>query len=70
MGWFGFGSGSDKPNPVNRLDRQKCWDSRDAYFACLDDAGVLEAGKEGNACTSQNAKYKENCAKSWVRKCK
>jgi len=65
MGWFGFGS-SEKPSAVNRDDRQRCWESRDSYFACLDAAGVLEAGKEGKACSSQVEKYEANCAKSWV----
>jgi cytochrome c oxidase assembly factor 6 len=53
--------------PVTREGRQRCWDSRDAYFACLDAAGFLSPGKEGKACGSENEKYQENCAKSWVR---
>jgi cytochrome c oxidase assembly factor 6 len=66
MGWFS----SSKPEPataISREKRQECWESRDAYFACLDKAGVLKAGEEGKACTTQNAAYEKNCARSWVR---
>jgi len=67
MGWF---SSSDKktetPDPVSRQDRQKCWDSRDAYFACLDAAGIVKSGDEGTACADTKARFEKNCAKSWV----
>lgn len=53
---------------TTRQDRKNCWDSRDAYFACLDSVGVLYAGKEGDACTAENTAYHQHCAKSWVRK--
>lgn len=69
MGLFGLFSSKPEaaPDAASRQDRQKCWESRDAYFACLDSAGVLIAGEEGNKCASQNARYEENCARSWVR---
>lgn len=66
MLWFS----SSKPEPptaASREDRQKCWESRDAYFACLDAAGVVKAGEENNACSTQATHYEQNCAKSWVR---
>ncbi|KAH8094531.1 cytochrome oxidase c subunit VIb-domain-containing protein [Cristinia sonorae] len=65
MGWFS----SDKkpePEPLLRQDRQKCWESRDAYFACLDSAGVVKPGTEGSTCSAQQVVYEQNCAKSWV----
>ncbi|CCM04213.1 uncharacterized protein FIBRA_06380 [Fibroporia radiculosa] len=65
MGLFGT-KAPEKPDPVSRSDRQKCWDSRDAYFACLDEKGIVKAGDEGNACASQVAAYEKNCAKSWI----
>ncbi|KAI0806026.1 cytochrome oxidase c subunit VIb-domain-containing protein [Irpex lacteus] len=65
MGWFSS-SKTETPDPVSRQDRQKCWDSRDAYFACLDGAGVVKAGDEGSACAGPKAQYEKNCAKSWV----
>lgn len=66
MGWFS----KDKPaapDAANRQDRQRCWESRDAYFACLDTAKVVKAGDEGSACAATKAAYEDNCAKSWVR---
>ncbi|KAI0346257.1 hypothetical protein BDW22DRAFT_1324092 [Trametopsis cervina] len=66
MGWFSSDKKEETPDPASRQDRQKCWDSRDAYFACLDGAGVVKAGDEGTACTASKVQYEKNCAKSWV----
>jgi cytochrome c oxidase assembly factor 6 len=64
---MGFTSSStQEPSPPNREKRRKCWETRDAYFACLDLAGVVKAGEEGNACTEYKKQYETNCAKSWV----
>lgn len=65
MGWFS----KDKPaapDAANRQDRQRCWESRDAYFACLDTAKVVKAGDEGSACAATKPAYEDNCAKSWI----
>ena len=67
MGWFWkSGATSDEPS-ISREDRTKCWETRDAYFACLDRVGVIKSGEEGNACSVEHKKYERNCAKSWVR---
>ncbi|EPS93677.1 hypothetical protein FOMPIDRAFT_1094440, partial [Fomitopsis schrenkii] len=66
MGWFSGSKASEKPDSVSRSDRQKCWDSRDAYFACLDGAQVVKPGDEGDACGGPKAAYERNCAKSWI----
>lgn len=58
--------GSKQQSTPSRHNRQKCWEARDAYFACLDRVGVVKAGEEGKACTSENRQYAESCAKSWV----
>lgn len=65
MGWFSA-SKPEQPNAASRQDRQNCWESRDAYFTCLDSVGVVKAGEEGSVCAKQKVKYDENCAKSWV----
>ena len=62
MPWFT----ASKPDVLSREDRKHCWESRDLYFACLDSAGVLEAGKEGNACAKEKSQYEAGCAKSWA----
>lgn len=64
MGWF---TTSKVETPaVSREDRKKCWENRDDYFGCLDRAGVLEPGKEGNACPTEKSRYEASCAKSWA----
>ncbi|KAI0692473.1 cytochrome oxidase c subunit VIb-domain-containing protein [Cerioporus squamosus] len=64
MGWFG--GKPETPDPTSRADRQKCWESRDAYFACLDGANVVKPGDEGTACADVRKTYEKNCAKSWI----
>ncbi|OCH89616.1 hypothetical protein OBBRIDRAFT_756339 [Obba rivulosa] len=66
MGWFGTAKSEEKPDPVARQSRQKCWESRDAYYVCLDAAGVVAPGEEGNVCAAPKADYERNCAKSWI----
>ncbi|KAI0788258.1 cytochrome oxidase c subunit VIb-domain-containing protein [Fomes fomentarius] len=66
MGWFGTRK-SETPDATSRKDRQKCWESRDAYFACLDGANVVKPGDEGgSACADVRNTYESNCAKSWI----
>ncbi|KAH9988854.1 cytochrome oxidase c subunit VIb-domain-containing protein [Russula vinacea] len=65
MAWFGS-SRSEKPNAASREDRSKCWETRDAYFSCLDAAEVVVPGTEGSKCASQRNAYEKNCAKSWI----
>lgn len=66
MGWFGGSKQPEKPDPASRTNRQRCWDSRDAYFACLDSVKVIRPGEEGDVCTTPKASYEQNCARSWV----
>ncbi|KAG6334800.1 hypothetical protein ID866_4289 [Astraeus odoratus] len=65
MSWFSSSKPEQAP-AATRKDRQRCWESRDLYFDCLDRAGVLKAGEEGDACTQHKSQYEENCAKSWI----
>ena len=64
--WLG-GKAPETTDVALRQDRQRCWDSRDAYFACLDARGVVKPGDEGTACAAEKKPYEKNCAKSWVR---
>ncbi|KAJ7146774.1 cytochrome oxidase c subunit VIb-domain-containing protein [Mycena epipterygia] len=69
MGWWPFGNSAstqEDPTPPTRQERQKCWESRDAYFACLDGVGVIRAGTEGKACSAENRAYQKTCAQSWI----
>ncbi|KAI9635030.1 cytochrome oxidase c subunit VIb-domain-containing protein [Dioszegia hungarica] len=76
---FGFGSSSassSTPPPASeptvaptREQRKHCWESRDAYFACLDKGNVMVAGgtEPGEAgCKAERKGYEVHCGKSWI----
>ncbi|GAA5849833.1 hypothetical protein JCM8547_000580 [Rhodosporidiobolus lusitaniae] len=72
MGWF---SSSASPSAStakeegaapDRSARAQCWDSRDAYFACLDRNGVQVPGQEDGKCKREDGEYRGKCAGSWV----
>ncbi|KAF4613453.1 hypothetical protein D9613_008134 [Agrocybe pediades] len=65
MGWFSSSKKDENAAP-SREDRQKCWETRDAYFACLDRVGVVKAGEEGSACSKEQKEYGKSCAQSWI----
>lgn len=54
----------------SRAERQKCWEARDAYFACLDGHGIVDALKDdkaaARACGSESAGFEKDCATQWV----
>jgi len=53
--------------PRPREERQRCWDARDAYYACLNATGVVVPGEESSKqCRAENKAFVKNCAKSWV----
>src|ERR1700761_8688103 len=53
-----------------RLSRAKCWDSRDAFYQCLDRNNILDAIKDKDAadraCGNESENFEQNCASSWV----
>lgn len=67
MGWFSRNDKTEETSEPSRQNRQKCWETRDSYFECLDRVNVVKAGDEGTACTKEKRLYQDNCAKSWVR---
>jgi len=80
MGFFGlFGqTESDKRGDdiragtvaPTRAERQRCWEARDGYFACLDANNIVDALKEdkkaAKACGKQSAQFEKDCATQWV----
>lgn len=79
MGWLpSFGSSSSPADAKSkeayeapdRVKRAKCWDSRDAYFKCLDENNILDAiGNKDTAekaCGKESQSFEQNCASSWV----
>lgn len=55
----------------SRTERKRCWESRDAYFACLDRNNILDAVKDDKAaarqCGGESAVFERDCAAEWVR---
>jgi hypothetical protein len=54
----------------DRSARQRCYDSRDRLFACLDRNDILDAVKEDDrshkVCGGENDGYERDCARAWV----
>lgn len=82
MGWFSSSPAPEQKKaeaatsldgtytPMKRNERKACWEARDAYFKCLDKNNILDAVKDADAalknCPTENAKYEQDCATSWV----
>ena len=58
----------------SRTERKRCWESRDAYFACLDRNNILDAIKDDKAaakqCGGDSVAFETDCAAEWVSKAK
>ncbi|XP_055387976.1 cytochrome c oxidase assembly factor 6 homolog [Condylostylus longicornis] len=52
-------------------ERQKCWDNRDAYWACLDknapDHSSTSGEKIPDACAKLRKLFENSCPKQWVK---
>lgn len=55
----------------DRTKRARCWDSRDAYFACLDRNNILDALKQSDdaaaKCGKEAVGFERDCVASWVK---
>lgn len=55
----------------DRSKRERCYESRDIFFDCLDEHNILDANKkdaESRAkCPKEVEAYERDCVKSWVR---
>jgi cytochrome c oxidase assembly factor 6 len=80
MGFFGlFGQSEEEKRATEvragvvaptRSERQRCWEARDNYFACLDANNIVDALKDSKqaakACGKQSAQFEKDCATQWV----
>jgi cytochrome c oxidase assembly factor 6 len=80
MGFFGlFGKSEEDKRATEvragvvaptRSERQRCWEARDSYFACLDANNIMDALKDdkqaAKACGKQSAQFEKDCATQWV----
>lgn len=46
----------------NKEQRQKCWDSRDRYWECLD-----KNAENANRCAEVKSQYETHCPSQWVK---
>jgi len=78
MGWFSTSPEEKRAAEIrsgavapSRSERQQCWTSRDAYFACLDKASIIDPLKNpkdaAKACGAESAMLERDCAAQWVR---
>ncbi|KAI9801706.1 MAG: hypothetical protein M1833_002388 [Piccolia ochrophora] len=77
MGWFSPADVGPKvskdgtPEAPNRTDRAHCWESRDAFFKCLDRNGIVDSIKDqslaSERCGAEDQAFGKNCASSWVQ---
>ncbi|KAF7513674.1 hypothetical protein GJ744_007725 [Endocarpon pusillum] len=55
----------------DRSAREKCYESRDRLFDCLDRNDILDAVKEDEktrrVCKGENEVYERDCAKAWIK---
>uniref|UniRef100_L7M5M3 Putative cytochrome c oxidase subunit vib/cox12 n=1 Tax=Rhipicephalus pulchellus TaxID=72859 RepID=L7M5M3_RHIPC len=46
----------------NKEQRQKCWDSRDRYWECLD-----SNAEDAKRCAEMKSLYETHCPSQWVK---
>ncbi|KAJ5582271.1 hypothetical protein N7535_000891 [Penicillium sp. DV-2018c] len=78
MGWLPWSSGDSKDTASDggriapdRTSRARCWEGRDAFFACLDKNDILDGIKEDQKarqkCAKEVAEFEAACSQSWVK---
>lgn len=53
-------------DPPNRTQRQRCWEARDSYYACLNALNIMSPGDEADKCSKEVKAFQSACAASWV----
>ena len=76
MGWFSwFSSDESKSSDGGRIapdrsSRERCWEGRDRFFACLDRNNILDAVKDDKEarrnCGKEVEEFEGACVKAWV----
>ncbi|AAS52371.1 AEL313Cp [Eremothecium gossypii ATCC 10895] len=74
MGWFNSSKAAeDQTRAPDKASRQRCWESRDAYFECLDSINVVNAldptatPQVRRNCGKQEDSFHQNCVTSWIK---
>lgn len=50
----------------DKQTRKVCWDSRDRYWACLDDQNVEDSSERPKACAELRRVFENSCPSQWV----
>lgn len=77
MGWFTWLTGEDKTKSSDggriapdRSSRERCYNGRDTFFACLDKHDILDSvndDKEARRkCGAEIKEFEAACSKTWV----
>jgi len=73
MLFFGNETSSGESEPPSRSKREKCWESRDLYFSCLDKLQIdnpldpQHAKTIKSNCSNEDKKFNKDCVASWVK---
>ena len=82
MGWLSWPSQPSQPTPTSdgayiapdRSKREKCYEARDTFFACLEQHGIVDSVKDeehklaaAKVCGNEEKGMAKECAASWVR---
>ncbi|BFZ56464.1 hypothetical protein PYCC9005_003510 [Savitreella phatthalungensis] len=56
---------------MDRASRERCWQGRDKFFACLDKHGILDPlNKQKDAadasCALEKRQFEDGCVATWV----
>lgn len=68
-----FSKQSGESEPPKRSSREKCWESRDLFFACIDKQGIDSpldpkfAKTIKKECDSEDKQFSKDCVASWVK---
>ncbi|KAI9752388.1 MAG: hypothetical protein M1815_000521 [Lichina confinis] len=58
------------PEAPSRDARQRCWDSRDAFFGCLTRHDIVDSIKDDSLaqqhCGVEHRGFEQNCVSTWV----
>lgn len=79
MGWLPWTSSSSSNNNTtsdggriapDRTSRQRCWESRDLFFGCLDNNNIVDSLKDDKEarkrCGKEILEFENACSKTWV----
>lgn len=69
MAWW-KGNSTDKTSDdmLNKQSRVQCWNTRDAYYNCLNGNNIytFPDSNDKYICNEQKIEYNKSCARTWI----